>query len=136
MENIQQTEPKPRQLRALIVDDSRPTRRVLRAALTQQGFEVEEAQDGAAAAGILRKGIDRFDIIFSDISMPEMDGFELCQHLQEAPWYDGTPFVVVSTSSDATNVVRALKLGADDFIPKPFDPEIVDRVTRRVLAVV
>jgi len=82
--------------------------------------------------------IRRYDfdaaIIFSDIQMPTMDGFEFCWRLQQADWYDGTPLVMVSTNSDAASVVRVLKLGADDFIPKPFGREDLAQIIARVLS--
>ena len=51
----------------------------------------------------------------------------------QEPWYDRTPFILVSTESDAKNVIKGLKLGADDFLPKPFDKEIVAKVLLRIL---
>lgn len=118
---------------ALVVDDSIPTRRIFRGLLDELGLRVEEADDGVQALDILEKRIDEFSLIFSDISMPRMDGFELCHRLQEAAWYDGTPFVLVSTENDAPNVVRGLKLGADDFMPKPFDIDVTAQVIERIL---
>jgi PleD family two-component response regulator len=120
--------------KAFIVDDSIPTRRIFRNILKEIGFEVEEAVNGQEALEKLQGSGDEFCIIFSDISMPEMDGFELCYRLQQEPWYQGTPFVLVSTESDARNVIKGLKLGADDFVPKPFDREIAEMVIARVMA--
>jgi DNA-binding response OmpR family regulator len=50
----------------------------------------------------------------------------------QQPWYNGTPFVLVSTESDAHNVIKGLKFGADDFLPKPFDKEIVAQLLMRI----
>ena len=124
----------PTNAKALIVEDSVPTRRIFRNILQNIGFEVDEAINGIEALEILEKKIDQYCIIFSDISMPKMDGFELCSKLQQQTWYDGTPFVLVSTESDATNVIKGLKLGADDFMPKPFDQEITELVVARVMS--
>lgn len=123
----------PPHAKTLIVDDSVPTRRIFRYILQKIGFEVDEAINGKEAFDMLEKNIDQYCILFSDISMPKMDGFELCYRLQQQPWYDGTPFVLVSTESDATNVIKGLKLGADDFMPKPFDQEIAELVIARVM---
>jgi len=118
---------------AFIVDDSVPTRRIFRTILQELGFTVHEAVNGKEALEKLPEKIQNCLIIFSDISMPKMDGFEFCHKLQMSPWFDQTPFVLVSTESDARNVIKGLKLGADDFLPKPFDKEIVAQVIERVL---
>ena len=124
----------PNNAKALIIDDSVPTRRIFRNILEKIGFEVDEAINGKEALEILEQKLDQYCIIFSDISMPKMDGFELCYRLQRQDWYDGTPFVLVSTESDASNVIKGLKLGADDFMPKPFDQEIAELVIARVMS--
>jgi DNA-binding response OmpR family regulator len=118
----------------LIVEDSIPTRRIFRSILQKIGFEVDEATNGKEGLEILEQKMGQYCIIFSDISMPKMDGFELCCTLQRQEWYDGTPFVLVSTESDASNVIKGLKLGADDFMPKPFDQEIAELVVARVMS--
>ncbi|MDR1291741.1 MAG: response regulator [Planctomycetaceae bacterium] len=119
--------------KAFIVDDSVPTRRIFRTILEELGFTVNEAVNGKVALEKLQTLLPETMIIFSDISMPVMDGFEFCFKLMQEQWYDGTPFVLVSTESDAKNVIKGLKLGADDFLPKPFDKEIVSLVLLRIL---
>jgi two-component system chemotaxis response regulator CheY len=123
----------PPGLKALVVEDSAATRRIFRQQLRSLGIDSAEEPDGAAALGRLEREIGEFAVVYSDISMPRMDGFELCYRLHQAPWYDGTPLVMVSTQSDAGNVIRALKLGAEDYLPKPFDVQSLARITRRVL---
>ena len=118
---------------AFIVDDSVPTRRIFCNILQELGFKVTQGVDGQQALEMLKECITDMLVIFSDISMPKMDGFELCYRLQQETWYDKTPFVLVSTESDARNVIKGLKLGADDFMPKPFDKEITAQVIMRVL---
>ena len=119
---------------AFIVDDSVPTRRIFKMILTELGFRVDEAINGKLALEALQQQPrGKYLVIFSDISMPQMDGFEFCYRLQQEPWYDGTPFVLVSTESDARNVIKGLKFGADDFMPKPFDKEIVAQVIMRIM---
>jgi CheY-like chemotaxis protein len=118
--------------KAFIVDDSVPTRRIFRTILEELGFTVSEAINGKLALEKLESEIAGTTIIFSDISMPVMDGFEFCFKLMQQPWYKGTPFVLVSTESDAKNVIKGLKFGADDFLPKPFDKEIVSQVLMRI----
>jgi len=119
--------------RVLVTDDSTATRQVLRSMLEHLNLTVEEAKDGLEAFKILGTRISDFDILLSDINMPGLNGFELFTKLRGAKWYDDTPFVLVSTQSDATSVMRGLKMGVDDYIPKPFDMELVIRVLGRVL---
>ena len=123
----------PENPHAFTVDDSVPTRRIFRIILEELGFVVSEAVNGKFALEGLKDKISEIDVIFSDISMPLMDGFEFCFRLMQEPWYDRTPFILVSTESDAKNVIKGLKLGADDFLPKPFDKEIVAQVLLRIL---
>ena len=119
--------------RALVIDDSGATRRVLRELLEKMGFAVTEKEDAKGVLPYLEKEISQTDIIFSDINMPGMSGYEFCSLLNEASWYDETPLVIGSTNSDAGSVVKALKLGADDYLPKPFQEESLNQVVRRVL---
>jgi CheY-like chemotaxis protein len=123
----------PAGTKALVVEDSAATRRIFRNLLKGLGIECDDAPDGEEALALLQRRLDEFDIIFTDISMPKMDGFELCHSLHQAPWYDGTPLVMVSTQSDASNVIQSLKLGCDDYLPKPFDREVLARIVGRVL---
>ena len=118
--------------KAFMVDDSVPTRRIFRTILEELGFTVSEAVNGKAALQKLEGEMEGTTIIFSDISMPEMDGFEFCFKLMQQPWYNGAPFILVSTESDAKNVIKGLKFGADDFLPKPFDKEIVAQLLMRI----
>ena len=118
--------------KAFIVDDSVPTRRIFRTILEELGFTVSEAVNGKLALKKLEGEIAETTIIFSDISMPVMDGFEFCFTLMQQPWYNRIPFILVSTESDAKNVIKGLKFGADDFLPKPFDKEIVAQVLMRI----
>jgi len=118
--------------KAFIVDDSVPTRRIFRTILQELGFTVSEAVNGKEALEKLESELATTTIVFSDISMPVMDGFEFCFRLMQQPWYNRTPFVLVSTESDAKNVIKGLKFGADDFLPKPFDKEIVAQVLMRI----
>lgn len=123
----------PTGARAMVIDDSATMRRIFTNQLQDLGLAVTACEDGREALAVLAHEIDRTTIIFSDIQMPTLDGFEFCWRLQQADWYDGTPLVMVSTSSDAASVVRVLKLGADDFIPKPFNREDLAQIIERVL---
>ena len=115
-----------------MADDSSTTRRVFQARLESLGITVAEAEDGEVALSMIQKASGAYDIIFCDIQMPRMNGYDLCRALGSAPWFDNTPIVMVSTCSDAKAVIMALKLGADDFIPKPFERDLLVKVIKRI----
>ena len=91
----------PSGARAVVIDDSATMRRIFTKQLTDLGLEVTAFNDGREALDALEQQIAGTTLIFSDIQMPTMDGFEFCWRLQQAAWYDGTPLVMVSTCSDA-----------------------------------
>ena len=109
-------------IRILVVDDEPPISKLLRTALGAQGYEVVEAETGAAALIALRAG--NIGIIVLDLGLPGMDGFELITRIRAAQ-ADGAmvPIVVLSSRDDEAGKVRALDLGADDYVTKPFGAE-------------
>ncbi len=119
--------------KAFILDDSAATRKIMGSLLGLLNMESTSTDGGQAALDHLEGSISEYDVIFSDITMPGMDGLEFIYSIQLAPWYDGTPIIMVSSNSDATHVIQALKLGADDFIPKPFDKKALSFTLERVL---
>ena len=124
----------PAGARAVVIDDSPGMRRIFSSQLRDLGLQVSAYNDGHEALAGLAEQIADVAIIFSDIQMPSLDGFEFCWRLQQSDWYDGTPLVMVSTCSDAASVIRVLKLGADDFIPKPFGRDDLAQIIVRVLS--
>ena len=82
-----------KKLRILIIDDSTSTRRGLRELLEPLQAEIEEARDGKQGLVLSQDG--RFDLILTDIDMPEMDGIEFCQHITNNPKTRGTPVIMV-----------------------------------------
>jgi len=106
-------------LRILIVDDEAAIRRFLKTALGTQGYVVSEAEDGKAALELASR--NSFDLIVLDLGMPGMDGFEVLSHLRETG--STVPVIVLSVRSDEAGKVRALDMGADDYVTKPFGIE-------------
>ncbi len=110
--------------RILVVDDDENIRTTLAQNLRTHGFDVVAAADGAEAA-------DRFtsirpDLVLTDLAMPRADGFELIQRIRSN---NATPIVVLSVRGGDLDKVRALDLGADDYVTKPFStPELLARV--------
>ena len=106
-------------MRALIVDDSRFVRNVLRGLLEERGMECEEAGDGEAAMNLVRHSA-RFDVAFVDWNMPVMNGLEMLRQAR-ADGYDDMKVIMVTTEGDRESILRALAAGADEYLMKPFD---------------
>ena len=111
-------------VRILVVDDERAIRRLLRLYLTDAGFTVTEAADGAAAIDQVRQG--GIDLVLLDLMLPEVDGFSVCLQIRELA---SVPVIMVTARDEEAHRVTGLELGADDYVTKPFSPlEIVARV--------
>src|ERR1051326_6104851 len=115
--------PKPR---ILVVDDEPQLTRVLRTGLNARGYEVRVAADGVAALETF--GDWPPDLVVTDLSMPEMDGLELCRRLRAA---SQVPIIVLTARGEEKTQVEALDLGADDYVTKPFG---MDELLARVRA--
>jgi two-component system KDP operon response regulator KdpE len=103
-------------LRVLVVDDEPAIRRFLRASLTAQGYQVSEAQNGQAALELFRR--NKPDVLVLDLGLPDIDGFQIIEELRDGG--SAAPIIVLSSRADEAGKVRALDLGADDYVTKPF----------------
>ena len=110
----------------LIAEDERNLRRVLRAMLVREGYEVTEAADGAQAASFLAANPNRTDVLISDIRMPKMDGLALFRHCRER--HPSLPVILVTAYGTIGDAVEAIRSGAFDYITKPFDEAELLRV--------
>ena len=111
----------------LVVEDDSRTLRLVRFILEEEGFEVEEAGNGADALKILREANP--SLVLLDIGLPDMDGFALCQQIRES---SQVPIIIVTGEDRDEDKVRGLELGADDYVTKPFSTA---ELTARVKAV-
>jgi two-component system chemotaxis response regulator CheY len=109
-------------MRALVVDDSRAIRSVLRRMLGEIGLDADEAGDGRQALAVLER-IPAPDVVLVDWNMPVMDGLALVQALRAMPEYDAVPIVMVTTESEVERVIQALEAGANEYLMKPFTKE-------------
>lgn len=102
----------------LVVDDDDRIRTLLKKYLTKAGFRVSAAGDAAEA----RRKMDglAFDIIILDVMMPGEDGFSLTRSLRE---HNDVPIILLTARGEAADRIEGLKIGADDYLPKPFEPE-------------
>jgi two-component system chemotaxis response regulator CheY len=107
----------------LIVDDSATVRKFVAVSLGMQGFEVVAACDGMDALEKLPKG--KFELVITDLNMPNMDGFGLIKALRENPEYHEIPIIILTSLSDQATKDSAMKLGASSYLVKPFSLEKV-----------
>lgn len=111
-------------VRVLVVDDEKPLRRLLRLYLSKEGFAVTEAEDGAEALSLLRRG--GIDLALVDVMLPEVDGFEVVRRIRQE---STIPIILLTARGEEANRVAGLEVGADDYVVKPFSaPEVVARV--------
>ena len=114
-------------MRALIVDDSRFVRGLLRGLLEERGIECEEAADGQAGLDRLH-GDAKFDLALLDWNMPVMDGLEMLKRLR-AEGFEGMKVMMVTTEAENNFILRALEAGADEYLMKPIDePGLTDKL--------
>jgi two-component system, chemotaxis family, chemotaxis protein CheY len=116
--------------RILTVDDSASMRALLNHALTSQGFNVAQAEDGEVALEWL--AMNEVDVVITDINMPRLDGFGLIEKLRQGNRHRDRPILVLTTESSDEKKARARQAGATGWIVKPFDPEKLVAAVRRV----
>ena len=124
------TEPKPGQATplqrasVLVVDDSRTMRLSLIRGLNELGFDnIKEAKNGRQALELVLK--EPFDLMLLDMEMPEMNGMEVLLALKNNPQLRGLPVIVISGADQIENAVRCIEAGAEDYLPKPFNPTLL-----------
>ncbi len=103
----------------LIVDDQASMRDVLEGLLEKQGYNLAFAASGAEALNKAAQIIP--DVILLDVMMPDMDGFEVCKHFRADPTLGEVPILMLTALTDRDSRLQGIKVGADDFISKPFD---------------
>jgi len=106
-------------MQALVVDDSRPIRRIESEVLTQLGFQTSEATNGREALEKLRSG-PLPDVVLVDWNMPEMDGLEFIKAVRRDPKLQRLAILMVTTETETDQMLRALSAGADEYLMKPF----------------
>lgn len=107
----------------LVVDDSAVIRKVARRILEGLQFRISEAEDGAQAIDVCRSGMP--DAVLLDWNMPVMDGYDFLRHLRQMPGGKEPKVVFCTTENDIAHIARAMHAGADEYIMKPFDKEIM-----------
>ncbi len=120
-------------MKFLIVDDSPTMLRIIRNALKEIGYdEVEEAEDGQEAMGMLESADP--DFVITDWNMPNMNGVDLAKNIRNHPEYGQVPILMITTRGMKEDVKTAMKADVDNYIVKPFEPEVLDEKVEDCLA--
>jgi len=114
----------------LTVDDSKTMREMVSFTLKAAGYDILEAEDGKVALSVLDG--KKIDAIIADLNMPNMNGFELIKALREQPTYRFTPILMLTTEGDTSKKEEGKTAGATGWIVKPFDPEKLVEVVKKV----
>jgi DNA-binding response OmpR family regulator len=117
-------------VRALLVDDDHELARLLREYLAPHGVSLDHIDEGAGAIDRIAAGGDPYEIVLLDVMLPGIDGFEVCRRISAK---HSVPIVMLTARGDDTDRVVGLELGADDYVPKPFNPRELLARMRAVL---
>jgi twitching motility two-component system response regulator PilG len=115
-------------IKVMVVDDSNTIRRSAEAFLKQAGCEVILAEDGFDA--LAKVAQHRPDVIFCDVMMPRLDGFQTCDLIKKSPGYGATAVVMLSSKDGLFDRARGNIVGADDYLTKPFSRESLLQAVR------
>ncbi len=112
---------------ALLIDDDARLAEMVSEYLGRHGTDVKVVPDGKRGIAALRG--EPFDIVLLDVMLPEWDGFEICRHIRATPEIAGLPIIMLTARADETDRIVGLEIGADDYLPKPFNPrELLARI--------
>jgi two-component system, cell cycle response regulator len=107
----------------LVADDDAVNRLLLARGLKRDGHRVQSVANGLEALEAL--GSELFDCVLLDVLMPGMDGYQVLEHIRSEPKLRHTPVIMISALEDVESVVRCIEMGAEDYLPKPFDPVLL-----------
>ncbi|ROQ24813.1 response regulator [Gallaecimonas pentaromativorans] len=116
--------------RILAADDSASIREMVQFTLESAGFDVQCAEDGAKALELAR--VSQYDVVISDVNMPNLDGIGLTKALRALPGYQFTPILILTTESSAEKKAEGKGAGATGWIVKPFNPDTLLKTVNKV----
>lgn len=117
--------------RILVIEDEEDILALIHFNLVKAGFQVECAMTGEEGFTKVREY--KPDLVFLDLMLPGIDGLEVCRRLRQAPDTQETPIIMLTAKGEEDDIVQGLELGADDYITKPFSPQILQARARAVL---
>ncbi len=121
----------PTNIKILTVDDMSTMRKIIRTILSQLGYNnVEEAGDGKEA--LFKLKATKFDLVLLDWNMPQMDGITLLKEIRNDPQLKDVPVIMVTAEAKKENVLAAIQAGANNYIVKPFTPEVLKEKIEKV----
>ncbi len=112
-------------VKALVVDDSKTIRMVLRKILRELGYEVCEAADGKDALNVIESEKAAVSLVLTDWNMPVMNGLDLVKNLRRDPELTSLKIIMVTTETELDHIVSALEAGANEYVMKPFTKDIL-----------
>ncbi len=107
----------------LVVDDDFFNRVVLSTSLKEEGYAVEMVEDGMQALELL--AVRPFDVVLLDLLMPEMDGYQVLEKMKASASLRNIPVIIVSSLDEMDSILRCIAMGATDYLPKPFDAQLL-----------
>lgn len=119
----------------LVVDDSSTMRRIIKNTLARvagDGAKIEEGENGLEGWAILDSEV-KIDMLITDWNMPEMNGLELVKKVRSDKRFQDLPIIMVTTEGGKTEVITALKAGVNNYIVKPFTPQVLQEKLKAVL---
>ncbi|MGP1561856.1 MAG: chemotaxis response regulator CheY [Helicobacteraceae bacterium] len=120
-------------MKILVVDDSSTMRRIIKNTLNRLGYtELFEGEHGVQAWEVLQQN-EGINVLITDWNMPEMNGLELVKKVRADKKYEDMPIIMVTTEGGKTEVITALKAGVNNYIVKPFTPQVLKEKLEAVL---
>jgi len=118
--------------RVLVVEDDPAIIELIRLLLEQEGFEVEVAHDGLEALDQMSMFVP--DLVLLDLRLPKLGGLDVLWEMRQNPKLNKTPVIIVSIDSSPQTILEGWRLGVDSYFVKPFDPEELIRIIRRIIS--
>lgn len=118
-------------MKILVVDDDKTTRKMISLILKSKGYEVITAENGLEA--LQKLGLEKINLILTDMNMPYMDGIELTKQVKANPDFSHIPVVMITTEADEDEKKRAFEAGVDDYLVKPTNAEQITESMKRIV---
>jgi len=118
-------------MKVLIVDDDKTTRKMISLILKSKGYEVVTAENGIEA--LQKLGLERINLILTDMNMPYMDGIEFIKQVRANPDIANIPIVMITTEADEDEKRRAFEAGVDDYLVKPTNAEQISESMKKIV---